>query len=245
MSDQQLVTGLAILISGYSQLRCGLSFYHWQIITTLSWYSSITHIATLLFLRQYLQKNKFIWYLRVSLMAGLTVMLAIGILPTGSSSVLYYGDSTSPFTIDEQAVLATPARCFFDLKNLELNTQGLAIYVIFSEIILLGGLLVRLIGLHPASRRFSRTLFRTIPGGLWKKGLLWTCGKLQLSSKSAKVLVLPLVVLSLVIFVAIQALLDFLCSEICGVSNDAFSLATSVHVFILMHTLSYSGCYFH
>ncbi|KAL4962562.1 uncharacterized protein BDV14DRAFT_202717 [Aspergillus stella-maris] len=31
MSDLQLATGIAILISGYSQLRCGLSAYHWLI----------------------------------------------------------------------------------------------------------------------------------------------------------------------------------------------------------------------
>ena len=32
LSDAQLVTGLAILISGYSQLNCGISAYHWQIM---------------------------------------------------------------------------------------------------------------------------------------------------------------------------------------------------------------------
>jgi hypothetical protein len=30
MSDLQIVTGVSILISGYAQLRCGLSTYHWQ-----------------------------------------------------------------------------------------------------------------------------------------------------------------------------------------------------------------------
>ena len=30
MSDHQIVTGISILISGYVQLRCGLSVFHWQ-----------------------------------------------------------------------------------------------------------------------------------------------------------------------------------------------------------------------
>jgi hypothetical protein len=30
MSDLQIVTGISILLSGYAQLRCGLSTYHWQ-----------------------------------------------------------------------------------------------------------------------------------------------------------------------------------------------------------------------
>ena len=31
-SDQQVVTGIAIFISGYAQLPCGLSAYHWRSI---------------------------------------------------------------------------------------------------------------------------------------------------------------------------------------------------------------------
>ncbi|KAL3448258.1 hypothetical protein BJX65DRAFT_275365 [Aspergillus insuetus] len=85
MSDQQLVTGLSLIISGYSQLRCGLSFYHWQMVISLAWFSTITHLATLIFLQKYRQKRKSIWYIRVLLMAGLGIMLAIGILPSGAS----------------------------------------------------------------------------------------------------------------------------------------------------------------
>lgn len=58
MSDQQLVTGLAIVISGYARLQCGISFYHWKLITMLAWFSSVVHLATLLFLQDYLQRNR-------------------------------------------------------------------------------------------------------------------------------------------------------------------------------------------
>ena len=51
LSDQQLVTGIALLASGYSQLSYGLSSYHWQLIVYLAWFSSLTHLTTLTALR--------------------------------------------------------------------------------------------------------------------------------------------------------------------------------------------------
>jgi hypothetical protein len=35
-SDQQLVTGIGMLVSGYTQLHCSLSLYHWQIVVYLA-----------------------------------------------------------------------------------------------------------------------------------------------------------------------------------------------------------------
>ena len=44
-SDQQVLTGLAILISGYVQLGFrGLAVYHWQIVVDLAFFSSVTHL---------------------------------------------------------------------------------------------------------------------------------------------------------------------------------------------------------
>jgi hypothetical protein len=46
LSDQQLVTGLAALISGMSDPR-NLSGYEFTVIFALDWFSSTTHLATL------------------------------------------------------------------------------------------------------------------------------------------------------------------------------------------------------
>ncbi|KAL2818221.1 hypothetical protein BDW59DRAFT_181922 [Aspergillus cavernicola] len=73
MSDQQLATGIAIFVSGYSQLQLNLSLYHWQMITTLTWFSTTTHLATLPFLEHYFRLHKYILYLRVFLMFGLAM----------------------------------------------------------------------------------------------------------------------------------------------------------------------------
>lgn len=53
MSDFQLITGLAILISGFTQLQTGISAYHWQRLVQLAWFSSVTHLCCLTALRDY------------------------------------------------------------------------------------------------------------------------------------------------------------------------------------------------
>ena len=53
LSDQQLVTGLAIMIAGFSKY-CSISMYHFNIVASLAWFSSTTHLSTLAVLRDYL-----------------------------------------------------------------------------------------------------------------------------------------------------------------------------------------------
>lgn len=46
LSDQQLLTGLAILIASLCQL-CSISVYHFAVVGDLAWFSSNVHITTL------------------------------------------------------------------------------------------------------------------------------------------------------------------------------------------------------
>lgn len=82
MSDLQLLTGLSTLISGYSQLKCGLSAFHWKRLVSLVWFASITHLASLTFLRRYLYRNKYKRWWRVIAMSALIVLLIVAIVPT-------------------------------------------------------------------------------------------------------------------------------------------------------------------
>lgn len=52
-SDTQAIAGMSILLCGYLQLDEGLSSYHWQMVISLAWFSSFTHLATLTALRGY------------------------------------------------------------------------------------------------------------------------------------------------------------------------------------------------
>ena len=81
MSDFQLITGLSILVSGYSQ-RCSLQAYYWQRVVHLAWFSSITHLCCLTFLREHFARNKVAYYWRLPGMITLVIMLIFALVPT-------------------------------------------------------------------------------------------------------------------------------------------------------------------
>ena len=86
-SDQQCITGIAILLSGYSQLslqnKNPITVYNWQIAVDLAWFSSITHLTTLTCLRHYFRQRRALSNLRVACMAANAVILAVSIGSTG------------------------------------------------------------------------------------------------------------------------------------------------------------------
>ncbi|KAK4206165.1 hypothetical protein QBC37DRAFT_329282 [Rhypophila decipiens] len=82
-ADIQIMTGIAILISGIRPTICGLQAYHWQIIVHLAWFSSITHLSALSFLRHYLINRRREYYIRGILMAVLAGLLAVAVGFTG------------------------------------------------------------------------------------------------------------------------------------------------------------------
>lgn len=98
-SDTQLVTGIAILAGAFSQLRCGIQVYSWQIIVYLAWFSSCTHMSTLTVLRAYFREHR---VLRISRLIGMlitVVMLIVALMPTASPNWEYLqslGFSTVP-----------------------------------------------------------------------------------------------------------------------------------------------------
>jgi arginine exporter protein ArgO len=111
MSDLQIVTGLSILISGFSQLHCGLSTYHWQVLVYLAWFSSLTHLCCLTFLRNYLfnHPGQRLW--RLVSMFVIVLMLVVALVPTG------YFDWFHSYQIDE-SMSPSPSSYAVNLKNL-------------------------------------------------------------------------------------------------------------------------------
>ncbi|KAJ3939180.1 uncharacterized protein N0V96_010623 [Colletotrichum fioriniae] len=64
LSDQQLVTGLALLVAAISG-RATLSQFEFSVAHSLAWFSSTTHLATLDILRQTLKcQNQWVLHLR-------------------------------------------------------------------------------------------------------------------------------------------------------------------------------------
>ena len=104
-SDQQIITGIALLISGYSQLRDGLAVYYWQLTVDLAWFSSITHLTTLTCLRYYFQERRGLKFVRLIFMAVIVGMLSCALATTG-----YLGNNDYSFDY--------PAWCLFHKRLL-------------------------------------------------------------------------------------------------------------------------------
>ena len=168
-SDQQLVTGIALLVGGFSQLHCGLDAYHWQILIYLAWFSSLTHLATFTVLRQYFRDNPAIRLWRAVLMVVTAIMLGVALVPTGST---YWLPAFQPLA-------GIPVRCYFEPDapphTVSYWAPGPASGMIVSVLMLFLGYLTRLIKLSGKAAAFSNYWLRTAPGTTWKRWLA-RCG---------------------------------------------------------------------
>ena len=158
-SDQQIVTGIAILVSGYATLHDSISAYHWQIMVSLAWFSSITHLTTLTVLRDYLQKRTFLRVTRVFCMFAIVLMLIYALLPTGVPSWLVSFDQTWQPGI--------PAQCFFG----QIYTQDINIDVSISIVFLATNYFTRTVKLFHGTSELLESFSRAIPRRLLRGAL--------------------------------------------------------------------------
>lgn len=77
LGDQQLVTGLAILVAGYVKERNidNIMSAHFELIVYMSCLSSSSHLACLITLRKYLEEHRFTSVLRVCVVLCFAVFL--------------------------------------------------------------------------------------------------------------------------------------------------------------------------
>ena len=101
-SDIQLVTGIAILSAGFSQLQCSITSYHWQIIVYLAWFSSFTHMATLSLLREYFRRKPMLRWLRIIAMFVMLSLLIAALIPTGNAAWLINGIPAKRFYVNKK-----------------------------------------------------------------------------------------------------------------------------------------------
>ena len=201
LSDQQLVTAIALLAAGYSQLSHGVSNYHWQIIVGLTWFSCITHLTTLTALRYYFQDNPAVRTWRACLMLITVTMLGVALLPTGDPDSVSYNGSA--------------ALCSF--RNLGdpyfLTTSGGGtIYMILSIVLLFFGYTTRLVRLSARSTAFSKRWLRQRPGSVLQRALDKTLHHAELP-KSNLYWVHQLWVLE-TLYISLRAIFDILESMI-------------------------------
>ena len=181
-SDTQVITGIAILLAGYWQLSCGISVYHWHVISNLAWFSSVTHIATLTSLRKYFQRRPTLAYCRITAMGINLILLGAASLPANYNSFDMRGillrvasvpANNNSFNIPGN-FLAFPAKCFYG-QQLEpeitfyygptLNVAMMTASLTF----LVTSYIIRGIRISTICSKVSRKWLRVKPGNWVKK----------------------------------------------------------------------------
>lgn len=112
-ADQQLVTGISMLIAGFVQLPAprNISTYHWEVLINLIWFASTTHLCTLTVLRHYFVHHTVSRSLRVILMVTMGLMMVAAIAPFGLYEL--NEDLTGFFPLHE-----IPVRCWYQMLPL-------------------------------------------------------------------------------------------------------------------------------
>jgi hypothetical protein len=99
LCDTQLLTGISMLLSGYSSLLDVeyMTLTSWLMVANLAWFSNLTHQCGLVFLRGYLYRNPNERRWRLGLMTLLFLGLACAMTPTIGAVVFdsYYGAQPS------------------------------------------------------------------------------------------------------------------------------------------------------
>ena len=138
-SDQQIVTGIAMLIAGFAQWNT-IDVYHWQVVVYLAWMSSNTHLTTLTVLRSYLQQRHTLKTWRITGMTIMVILLIVAFVPTSSKSWLfavsqdYYEDYT--FDNGDEIIFSfhsagLPSRCYWKSEFMKgINTDAPFTYCI-------------------------------------------------------------------------------------------------------------------
>ncbi|KJX95325.1 hypothetical protein TI39_contig4119g00009 [Zymoseptoria brevis] len=117
LSDQQIVTGIAIMAAGFVGLRNGeTSVYHYQVVLYLAWLASSVHLSALTLLRPFMTTHPAVRAWRLGGMVVLFLMLVIGLIPTvsfdwGIVNISEPGDTE--VSEDERTGWGIPARCFW------------------------------------------------------------------------------------------------------------------------------------
>ena len=128
-SDQQLITGLAMLIAVQFHLGCSISAYHYDIVCNLILMSLVTHLASLAVISRYFSK----WLLGPSRAILIIVAFSLaGVMfaerdntrfPTGVPKAIAASNTTAP-------PLLAAAACFTS-ENISIANQFSTQYDIF------------------------------------------------------------------------------------------------------------------
>lgn len=111
LSDQQIVTGIAIMAAGFQGLRLGgMDSYHYQTVIFLAWMSSSVHLSALSILAPVLRARPALKIWRLVGMLVLLALLIVGLVPTASND---WGLVTWDGMLPANSGWGVPAVCFW------------------------------------------------------------------------------------------------------------------------------------
>lgn len=169
-SDLQLVTSLSLLIAGFSQLRCSINTYDWQLLTYTAWFASVTHLTTLTAIRTFFRHHhNTISVIRMGLMLVVLTLLCAALLPT-----------FHPLWLTNQFLsVAVPAVCYFEelgtTKRLSMtDTIGSSsiVSVSVSICILVVSYTARVVQIYRPLHVWTKRVLRQCPGNFLKRLIL-------------------------------------------------------------------------
>ena len=163
LSDQQLVTGIAILTAAFAQM-CTINTYHFQICTFLAWIAGNTHMLALTSLRPFLKARPSMlrWRL-VGILINFGMLLAALVLNASTRWPSSYDD--------QQLYYDSPARCAWN-KDAYSDWED---SIIFSIVVLCIQYTGRMLRLFDNCTNFGHIWLRDKPSRLSMKILdrLW------------------------------------------------------------------------
>ncbi|KAI5238508.1 hypothetical protein E4T42_08957 [Aureobasidium subglaciale] len=110
-SDQQIMTGLAMLVAGFVGLVGRMDVYHFQVVIMLAWMSSSVNLTALTVLGQYFEEHRAVFFWRLAGMMILLILLLIALVPTTSNHWAIW--KTEKGDVTKTTGWAVPARCYF------------------------------------------------------------------------------------------------------------------------------------
>ncbi|KAK8079490.1 hypothetical protein PG997_007308 [Apiospora hydei] len=168
-SDQQLLTGVGILLTGYIlAFNSDLSYYHWRFVVSLAWLSSTVHLMSLSVLRERLWRRPVSCTVRLFAIGLVFTLLLAALVPTPSrinplpyterEGYVSWGQDSRPRLQQEQQDTiksAIPMRCLWNVKHSDFGS-GEDLNALISSLIMTGAFAWKLCQFFGGNRNVVR-----------------------------------------------------------------------------------------
>jgi hypothetical protein len=163
-SEQQIITGISIVVGGLSQLQWGISSYHWQAVVNLAWFSTVTHLITLTVLRDQKPSDVHLKSLRAAGMGVLMVLLLCAMGPVGYLT----NDSSQPSQAFPAWCLYQPSLTWNDQDEFEVPKLYNWVYILLANAIIIFSFATRVVLLFSERSSIAHIIFRSPSDQSWK-----------------------------------------------------------------------------